>query len=117
MVIFTVFRNVENFRLFCVFCICAFNPEWMMKKLSMAELPRKTVEEFRSSEKMPVVAVLENVRSAYNVGSVFRTADAFGRLRTRFFSGLRMVPRQLGAPHSHAYSRSHDASGTPSRSY
>lgn len=43
----------------------------------MDELNRKSVEEFRQSEKMPIVAVLENVRSAYNVGSVFRTADAF----------------------------------------
>jgi 23S rRNA (guanosine2251-2'-O)-methyltransferase len=43
----------------------------------MDELNRKTVEEFRRSEKIPIIAVLENVRSAYNVGSVFRTADAF----------------------------------------
>jgi 23S rRNA (guanosine2251-2'-O)-methyltransferase len=48
-----------------------------MRKLSMAELGRKSVEEFRQSEKLPVIAVLENIRSAYNVGSVFRTADAF----------------------------------------
>lgn len=48
-----------------------------MRKLSMEELNRKSVEAFRESEKMPVVAVLENIRSAYNVGSVFRTADAF----------------------------------------
>jgi 23S rRNA (guanosine2251-2'-O)-methyltransferase len=48
-----------------------------MRKLSMAELARKSVAEFKQSEKMPVIAVLENVRSAYNVGSVFRTADAF----------------------------------------
>ena len=48
-----------------------------MRKLSMEELNRKSVEQFRQSEKMPVIAVLENVRSAYNVGSVFRTADAF----------------------------------------
>jgi 23S rRNA (guanosine2251-2'-O)-methyltransferase len=48
-----------------------------MRKLSMEELNRKSVDEFRQSEKIPVVAVLENVRSAYNVGSVFRTADAF----------------------------------------
>src|SRR5690348_5072985 len=46
-------------------------------KLSMDELNRKSVEEFKRSEKTPVIAVLENVRSAYNVGSVFRTADAF----------------------------------------
>lgn len=48
-----------------------------MRKLSMDELGRKSIDEFRQSEKLPVVAVLENVRSAYNVGSVFRTADAF----------------------------------------
>src|ERR1700712_3077587 len=47
------------------------------EKLSMEELNRKTVEEFKQSEKMPVIVVLENIRSAYNVGSVFRTADAF----------------------------------------
>lgn len=48
-----------------------------MRKLSMDELNRKTVEDFRVAEKHRVIAVLENVRSAYNVGSVFRTADAF----------------------------------------
>src|SRR5215210_742017 len=48
-----------------------------MKKLSMEELNRKSVAEFRQSDKIPLIAVLENVRSAYNVGSVFRTADAF----------------------------------------
>jgi 23S rRNA (guanosine2251-2'-O)-methyltransferase len=48
-----------------------------MRKLSMEELNRLTVDEFKQSEKVPVIAVLENIRSAYNVGSVFRTADAF----------------------------------------
>lgn len=43
----------------------------------MEELDRKSVEEFRQSEKTPIIVVLENIRSAYNVGSVFRTADAF----------------------------------------
>ena len=43
----------------------------------MEELGRKSVEEFRRSEKIPIIVVLENIRSAYNVGSVFRTADAF----------------------------------------
>lgn len=43
----------------------------------MEELGRKSVEEFKQSEKRPVIVVLENIRSAYNVGSVFRTADAF----------------------------------------
>jgi tRNA G18 (ribose-2'-O)-methylase SpoU len=48
-----------------------------MRKLSMEELNRKSVDEFKQSDKMPIVVVLENIRSAYNVGSVFRTADAF----------------------------------------
>ena len=43
----------------------------------MEELGRKTVEEFREAPKNPVIAVLENVRSGYNVGSLFRTGDAF----------------------------------------
>jgi 23S rRNA (guanosine2251-2'-O)-methyltransferase len=48
-----------------------------MRKLNMDELNRLTVDEFKQSPKIPVIAVLENIRSAYNVGSVFRTADAF----------------------------------------
>ncbi len=48
-----------------------------IRKLSMDELNRKSVEEFKEADKIPVIAVLENIRSAYNVGSVFRTADAF----------------------------------------
>lgn len=43
----------------------------------MEELGRKSVEEFKQSVKTPVIVVLENIRSAYNVGSVFRTSDAF----------------------------------------
>jgi 23S rRNA (guanosine2251-2'-O)-methyltransferase len=48
-----------------------------MRKLGMDELNRKSVNEFRQSEKTPVVVVLDNIRSMHNVGSVFRTADAF----------------------------------------
>lgn len=43
----------------------------------MDELNRKSVQEFKESEKTPVVVVLDNIRSMHNVGSVFRTADAF----------------------------------------
>lgn len=43
----------------------------------MAELNRKSVEEFKKACKVPVIVVLENIRSMHNVGSVFRTADAF----------------------------------------
>lgn len=48
-----------------------------MRKLSVKELGRKSVDEFKRSEKFPIIVVLENIRSAYNVGSVFRTCDAF----------------------------------------
>ena len=62
-----------------------------MQKLSMDELNRKTVEEFKRSEKTPVIAVLENIRSAYNVGSVFRTADAF-LLEAIYLTGYTCIP-------------------------
>ncbi len=47
------------------------------RKLRMEELGRKTVEQFGDSAKLPVTLVLDNIRSLHNVGSVFRTADAF----------------------------------------
>ncbi len=53
------------------------NIQLPMRKLSMEELGRKTVEEFKQATKTPVIAVLDNIRSMHNVGSVFRTADAF----------------------------------------
>ncbi len=49
----------------------------MYKKLSISELNRSTGDEFRSMPKLPVVVVLDNIRSEHNVGSVFRSADAF----------------------------------------
>jgi 23S rRNA (guanosine2251-2'-O)-methyltransferase len=48
-----------------------------MRKLLNNELKRKSVEQFRSSQKSPFIIVLDNVRSQSNVGSIFRTADAF----------------------------------------
>jgi len=47
------------------------------RKLKNAELERKSVEDFKASEKTPLIIILDNVRSFHNVGSVFRTADAF----------------------------------------
>jgi len=48
-----------------------------MRKLKNEELPRLDVEAFKSAEKTPVIIVLDNIRSLNNIGSVFRTADAF----------------------------------------
>ena len=48
-----------------------------MKKLTTEEMNRLTVEEFREAEKLPLTVVLDNVRSQNNIGSIFRTSDAF----------------------------------------
>ena len=63
----------------------------MMQKLSMDDLNRISPEEFKRSKKTPVIAVLENIRSAYNVGSVFRTADAF-LLEAIYITGYTCTP-------------------------
>ena len=62
-----------------------------MKKLSMEELDRLSVGEFKKTEKSPIVLVLDNVRSLNNVGSAFRTADAF-RIEKIFLCGITGTP-------------------------
>ncbi len=49
----------------------------LIRKLKITELDRKSPDEFRDATKTPLVVVLDNVRSLHNVGSVFRTCDAF----------------------------------------
>jgi len=48
-----------------------------MRKLSMDELNRPTIQEFKELDKLPITLVLDNIRSLHNVGSIFRTADGF----------------------------------------
>ena len=48
-----------------------------MRKLKNSELNRLNIEEFKQSEKLPLIVVLDNIRSLNNIGSVFRTSDAF----------------------------------------
>jgi tRNA G18 (ribose-2'-O)-methylase SpoU len=48
-----------------------------MRKLENNELDRKSIEDFKQSEKTPIIIVLDDIRSLHNIGSVFRTADAF----------------------------------------
>ncbi len=62
-----------------------------MRKLGMDELNRKTIDEFRGSEKRPVIVVLDNIRSMHNVGSVFRSADAF-LIRAIYLCGYTPCP-------------------------
>lgn len=62
-----------------------------MRKLTMTELRRLSVEEFKAAEKLQVVVVLDNIRSLNNIGSVFRTADSF-RLSGVYLCGITATP-------------------------
>jgi 23S rRNA (guanosine2251-2'-O)-methyltransferase len=62
-----------------------------MKKLSLEELGRISVEEFKDSAKIPVCLLLDNIRSLHNVGSAFRTADAF-RIEKIYLTGITGTP-------------------------
>lgn len=62
-----------------------------MRKLSLKELNRVSVAEFKKQDKTPLVLVLDNVRSALNVGSAFRTADAFA-LEGLYLCGITAKP-------------------------
>ena len=62
-----------------------------MKKLRTIEMQRLSVEAFREAEKMPLVVVLDDVRSMHNVGSVFRTGDAF-RIEAVYLCGITSTP-------------------------
>lgn len=63
----------------------------MNRKLKNEELNRLSTDEFKSSEKNPIVIVLDNIRSLNNIGSVFRTADAF-RVESIFLCGITACP-------------------------
>ena len=80
------------------------------RKLRTIEMHRLSIDEYRNSRKLPLVVVLDNVRSLYNVGSIFRTCDAF-RLEAIFLCGITATPPHneihktaLGAEDSVAWS-------------
>jgi tRNA G18 (ribose-2'-O)-methylase SpoU len=62
-----------------------------MRKLLNSELGRKTIAEYKNSDKSPFIIVLDNVRSQNNVGSIFRTADAF-LVETVYLCGITAQP-------------------------
>lgn len=62
-----------------------------MRKLSMDELERLSINQFKDSEKIPVVIVLDNIRSQHNIGSIFRTADAY-RINCIHLCGITATP-------------------------
>lgn len=64
-----------------------------MKKLRVSELNRLSIQDFKDADKLPYVVVLDSVRSLHNVGSVFRTADAF-RCEHLYLCGITGTPPQ-----------------------
>ena len=62
-----------------------------MRKLKNEELNRLSVEDYKIAKKMPVVLVLDNIRSLSNIGSIFRTADAF-RIESIYLCGITATP-------------------------
>ena len=62
-----------------------------MRKIRTIEMQRLTVDEFREAEKLPLVVVLDDVRSMHNVGSVFRTGDTF-RIEAVYLCGITSTP-------------------------
>lgn len=62
-----------------------------MRKLANSELERLSLEEFKKASRIPVIVVLDNVRSLNNIGSVFRTADAF-RVQAVYLCGITACP-------------------------
>ena len=65
-----------------------------MRKLKITELNRISAEEFKTAEKLPLIVVLDHVRSLYNVGSVFRSSDAF-RVESVYLCGITATPPQV----------------------
>ena len=62
-----------------------------MRKLKITELNRISAEEFKEAEKLPLVIVLDDIRSLHNIGSVFRTSDAF-RIECIYLCGITATP-------------------------
>ena len=62
-----------------------------MRKLKITELNRINVDEFKEAKKLPLIVVLDEIRSLHNIGSVFRTSDAF-RIESIYLCGITATP-------------------------
>lgn len=82
-----------------------------MKKLNITELNRINAEEFREADKLPLIVVLDEIRSLHNVGSVFRSSDAF-RVEHIYLCGITAVP-----PHAEIHKTALGAEDTVVWSY
>ena len=77
--------KTEYYSLFTLHC------KKLMRKLRTIEMNRLTIDEFKQAKKMPLIVVLDDVRSLHNVGSVFRTSDAF-RVEAVWLCGITATP-------------------------
>lgn len=62
-----------------------------MRKLANAELERKNIQEFKEAQKTPLIIILDDIRSLHNIGSVFRTSDAF-LVEKIYLCGITAIP-------------------------
>ena len=76
---------------FGVFHFYSYLCDESMRKVRTIEMQRLTIEEFREADKLPLIVVLDDVRSMHNVGSVFRTGDAF-RIEAVYLCGITSTP-------------------------
>ena len=83
----------------------------MSRKLKNSELQRQSIAEFKASEKTPLIVVLDNIRSLNNIGSVFRTSDAF-RIAKIYLCGITAQP-----PHKDIHKTALGATDTVSWEY
>jgi tRNA G18 (ribose-2'-O)-methylase SpoU len=83
-------KTTKSFLNFAVYTIL-YNFATTMKKLRTIEMQRLSVDEFKQAEKLPLIVVLDDVRSMHNVGSVFRTGDAF-RIEAVYLCGITSTP-------------------------
>ena len=87
-----------------------------MRKLENNELERKSISDFKSADKMPIILILDDIRSLHNIGSVFRTADAF-LIEKIYLCGITATPPNkeihktaLGATETVAWEHAEDVS-------
>jgi tRNA G18 (ribose-2'-O)-methylase SpoU len=83
----------------------------MSRKLKNSELPRISVDQFKEANKTPLIIILDNIRSLNNIGSVFRTADAF-LVEKIFLCGITATP-----PHKDIHKTALGATDTVSWEY
>lgn len=95
------------YKVFCNFAALYF----IMRKLLNSELNRLSANDFKEADKLPVVIVLDNIRSQHNIGSVFRTSDAF-LMQAIYLCGITATP-----PHREIHKTALGATDTVSWKY